>query len=177
MRASGAVVSEYSLGEPPLAWRFPARNRVISGLCDAVVVVEAGERSGALISADHAVEAGRDVWAVPGPLGAAECRGSNRLMADGAYVLWDVEEFVGAVGREAAGRKAEDEPDIAIPAGLPAAEASALSGVGFEPTAVDVVAARSGVEMQKLLPALALLELKGYVRRDPGGSFLRRAAP
>jgi DNA processing protein len=176
VRDSGAIVSEYCLGEPPLAWRFPARNRIIAGLCDAVVVVEAGERSGALITANHALEAGRDVWGVPGPLGAPECRGSNKLIADGANVLWDVDEFVGAVASEDA-ETAHSEPDAAVLTELPEAEASALWGVGFEPTAVDVVAARSGVEMHKLLPALALLELKGYVRRDPGGAFLRRVSP
>ncbi len=176
VRGNGAMVSEYSLGEPPLAWRFPARNRVISGLCEATVVVEAPERSGALITASHALEAGRDVWAVPGPLGAPECRGSNQLIADGAEVLWDVEEFLEAVGSKATD-PAEGEPAAAVPTELPEDETAALCGVGFEPTAVDVVAARSGVEMHKLLPALALLELKGYVRRDPGGAFVRRGAP
>ena len=149
---------------------------MISGLCGAVVVVEAGERSGALITANHALEAGRDVWAVPGPLAARGCRGSNRLIADGAEVLWDVDEFLGAVSPGEAYSE-RGEPDTAVPAELPPSEAAALGAVGFEPTAVDVVAARSGVEMRKLLPALALLELKGYVRRDPGGAFLRRAAP
>lgn len=103
----GAVVSEYSLGEAPLAWRFPARNRIIAGLCEAVVVVEAPEKSGALITARHALEAGRDVWAVPGPPGAPECRGSNRLLADGAGVLWDIQEFANAVGPRGAGGSAE----------------------------------------------------------------------
>ena len=176
VRGNGAIVSEYCLGEQPLAWRFPARNRVISGLCEATVVVEAPERSGALITASHALEAGRDVWAVPGPLGAPECRGSNKLIADGAEVLWDVDEFLEAVDSRATG-PAGSEPVAAVPTELPHTEAAALCGVGFEPTAVDVVAARSGVEMHKLLPALALLELKGYVRRDPGGAFLRRGAP
>ncbi len=102
----GALVSEYYLGEAPLAWRFPARNRIIAGLSDVVVVVEAPEKSGALITARHALEAGRDVWAVPGPPGALECRGSNRLLADGAGVLWDVDEFVDAVGPRSAGVQA-----------------------------------------------------------------------
>ena len=90
---SGAVVPEYHLGEPLLAWRLPARNRIIAGLSDAVVVVEAPEESGALITARHALEAGRDVWAVPGPIGFAECLGSNALLADGAGVSWDIDLF------------------------------------------------------------------------------------
>jgi DNA processing protein len=171
VKRNGALVSEYYLGEAPLAWRFPARNRIIAGLCDAVVVVEAPQKSGALITAHHALECGRDVWAVPGSLMAPGCRGSNRLLADGANVLWDVQEFVDTYVSGVV------EPASGSPAGLPEAEAAVLAGVGFEPTEVDAVAGRSGVEMRALLPALALLELKGYVRRNPGGAFVRRVIP
>ncbi len=97
VKRSGAVVSEYYLGEAPLAWRFPARNRIISGLCDVIVIVEAAEKSGALITARHALESGRDVWAVPGPIGAAECKGSNKLLSEGAGVIWDIQDFVDSV--------------------------------------------------------------------------------
>lgn len=83
VRRHGALVSEYYLVEAPLAWRFPARNRIIAGLASTVVVVEAPEHSGALITASHAIDAGRDVWTMPGPLGVRECRGSNGLLADG----------------------------------------------------------------------------------------------
>jgi DNA processing protein len=179
----GAVVSEYFLGERALPWRFPARNRIIAGISEAVVVVEAAERSGALITARYALDGGRDVWAVPGPLGTAECRGSNRLLSDGAAVLWDVDEFLEAVAPggssvaaahagAAAGRT--DEPAPEVPVGLPVGEAIALGAVGYEPAFADVVAGRSGVSMKELLPALALLELKGYVARDESGAFIRR---
>jgi DNA processing protein len=180
VRQSGEIVSEYFLGEAPLAWRFPARNRVIAGLCDTLVVVEAAEKSGALITARHALEAGRDVWAVPGPPFVAECRGSNRLLADGAAHLWDIAQFVetvaprGSPERGVVGPSAATEP---VPDGLPQNEALALAGVGFEPTEVDVVAGRSGGRMREFLPALALLELKGYVTRNQSGAFLRRAVP
>ncbi len=179
VRRSGAVVSEYGPGEAPLAWRFPARNRIIAGLSDVVVVVEAPEKSGALITARHALEAGRDVWAVPGPPGARECRGSNKLLADGAGVLWDIAEFADAVAQQAAcvtpERKPVDAPPL--PVGLPEAEEAVLSGVGFEATGVDAVARRAGIEMRQVLPALALLELKGFVRRDAVGAYTRRLGP
>ena len=174
VKKNGAIVSEYYLGEAPLAWRFPARNRIIAGLCEAVVVVEAPQKSGALITAHHGLECGRDVWAVPGPLTAPECRGSNRLLADGAGALWDIEEFVDAYASGIFEPAIGDPPP---PAGLPETEATVLSGVGFEPTEVDAVAGRCGVEMRELLPALALLELKGYVTRNPGGAFVRRSTP
>lgn len=178
VRGVGGIISEYYFGEAPLAWRFPARNRIVAGLCEYVVVVEAAEKSGALITARHASEAGRDVWAVPGPSSASECRGSNRLLADGAGVLWDVDEFVRMVAPERADTAASAATSqLSIPVGLPENEARALAGVGFEPTETDVVAGRSGVSITELLPALTLLELKGYVIRDASGAFVRRAAP
>jgi DNA processing protein len=175
VRRHGALVSEYYLGEAPLAWRFPARNRIIAGLVSTVVVVEAPEHSGALITARHGLDAGRDVWAVPGPPGVRECRGSNGLLADGAGVLWDIPEFLEAVAPQG---RAEPETSVSsFPAGLPETEAAALSGVGLEPRGVDAVARRSGIVMSELLPALALLELKGFVHRDAVGAYVRRAVP
>ena len=180
VRETGGLVSEYGLGESPLRWRFPARNRVISGLSGCVVVVEAPERSGSLITARHATDAGRDVWAVPGPIGFDECRGSNKLLADGAGVLWDIDEFADSVAPPVQGPLKLTEADGATGPegssaadGLPEHERAALMGVGFEPTGVDAIAGRSGIGMRELLSALALLELKGYVRRDAGGSFVR----
>ncbi len=177
VRRNGGLVSEYFLGEAPLAWRFPARNRIIAGLANTVVVVEAPEHSGALITARHALDAGRDVWAVPGPPGVPECRGSNALLADGAGVLWDIEEFVDAVAQErGVPTKGEASDGISF-AGLPETEAAVLAGVGFDPTGADAVARRSGVEMPEVLPALALLELKGFVSRDRVGAYVRRVLP
>ncbi len=147
------------------------------GGSDAVVVVEAPEKSGALITARHALEAVRDVWAMPGPIGLAECRGSNALLADGAGVIWDIDLFVVTA---APSRKtpqslsvAGDAEAVPVPAKLPEKEAAAPVRVGFGPTEVDVIAGRIRVEMREVLPALALLELKGYVRRDASGAFAR----
>ena len=108
-----------------------------------------------------------------------ECRGSNRLLAEGANVLWEIQEFVDAYVSGAVEAPAGGGPgcDPSVPAELPEVEAAVLAGVGFEPTDVDAVAGRCGVEMRALLAALALLELKGYVTRNPGGAFLRRVAP
>ena len=180
VRESGGLVSEYGLGESPLRWRFPARNRVISGLSGRVVVVEAPEKSGSLITARHATDAGRDVWAVPGPIGFAECRGSNKLLADGAGMLWDIDEFADSVAprteeppKLTAAERGKEPEDASAPAGLPESERTALMGVGFEPAGVDVISGRSGIGVRELLSALALLELKGYVKRDARGSFVR----
>jgi DNA processing protein len=179
VRHHGALVSEYYLGEAPLAWRFPARNRIIAGLAETVVVVEAPEHSGALITARHALDAGRDVWAVPGPPGVLECRGSNGLLADGAGVLWDIPEFADAMApeKQVQGTGESRDGSALLPAGLPETEAAVLCGVGFEPRGVDAVARRSGVEIPRALPALAMLELKGFVSRDSMGAYVRRAVP
>ncbi len=111
------------------------------------------------------------------PPGLPECRGSNRLIADGAGCLWDIPEFVDSVAPRLVDTMPTDAArlNISVPAGLPEGEAAALAGVGLEPTAVDAVAGRSGMRMQDLLSALALLELKGYVSRDGSGAFVRRA--
>lgn len=173
---NGGLVSEYFLGEAPLAWHFPARNRIIAGLCDHVVIVEAAEKSGALITARHALDAGREVWAVPGPLGAPECRGSNRLLADGASVLWDVAEFVDAVAPPVEEERRElGGGELPSVAGLPDEEARVLSQIGFEPVETDLLAERCGVGMPALLSTLSLLELKGYLTRNSSGAFVRRA--
>ena len=140
------------------------------------MVVEAPEHSGALITARHALDAGRDVWAVPGPPGVRECRGSNGLLADGAGVLWDIPEFVDLVAREH--RVPVADRDVQpLPSGLEDTEAAVLGGVGFEPRGVDAVAKRSGVEMSEVLTALALLELKGFVSRNGVGAYVRRSVP
>ncbi len=173
---AGAIVSEYYLGELPLQWHFPARNRVISGLSDGVVVVEAAEKSGPLITARLALEAGREVWAVPGPSAFAECRGSNALLANGAGVLWDVDRFLDAVAPKMVPQKLPIGRDEIAPAELPEKEAAALAGVGFEPTEVNVVAGRTGIGIGELLSVLALPELKGYVTRDSRGAFARKPA-
>ena len=178
--AAGTIVSEYSLGEAPLAWRFPARNRIIAGLSDVVVVVEAPEKSGALITARHALDANRDVWAVPGPVGSIQCVGSNRLLADGAGVLWSLEEFAHSVSGGSEEDAEQTAPraqgaELDEPPGLPEEEAAVLRGVDLRSVGADVVAGRTGVEMRAVLSALAMLEIKGYVARDAAGNFTRKA--
>lgn len=95
IREEGALLSEYPLGNPGTPWHFPRRNRIIAGLSQAVVVVEAPLKSGAMLTARLALEAGRDVWAVPGRINEEVCAGSNRLLFDGAYPLVDFVDYLG----------------------------------------------------------------------------------
>ena len=188
VEALGAPASEYSFGEAPLAWRFPARNRAIAGPSNVVVVVEAPEKSGALtiaslITACHALIAGREVWGAPGPPGSPEGRGSNMLFADGAGVLWGTPEFLEAVmgltkheeGAVPPGLQptqvALQEPETPEPpTGLPEDEAEVLRGVYCRSLGADVVVGRTGVEMRTVLSSIAVLDPNGYVARDAAGN-------
>jgi len=157
----GLVVSEFAPGTPPLPHHFPRRNRILAALSQAVVVVEAGARSGALITVDHALDLGLEVWAVPGPIDLAACEGSNRLLAEGAHPLLSVAAFVGDVG-------GSERPPTVQPEG-PAGQL--LSELADEPLNVDQLASRLGLSAPKVLTLLTELELLGVVRRMPGMRF------
>jgi len=155
------VVSEFAPGTPPMPHHFPRRNRILAALAAAVVVVEAGTRSGALITVDHALDLGIDVWVVPGPIELAACAGSNRLLAEGARPMLSIDDFV----TEIAGtfRPSRDRPT---------GEAGrVLSALGGEPADVDELVGRVGLEAAEVLTLLTMLEVEGSVRRLPGMRF------
>jgi len=162
----GAVVSELVPGTPPQQQFFPRRNRIISGLSRAVVVIEAGEKSGSLITARCALEQGRDVLAVPGNVLSGRNRGAHALLRDGARIVEsadDVLEELGMAGRAAgAGKAGGEERDPILDALI----------VG-EPSDLDEIAERSGLSPPRLLPRLFELELQGRVTRVGGGRFMR----
>ncbi len=160
MAAGGLVASEYEPGVEPAPWRFPARNRVIAGLARATVVVEARERSGALITADFALEDGREVLAVPGEITSALSSGTNallRLGATPATCAGDVLEALGLEAREAARRVPTD----------PVAE-KVLSALATGAATADELVRATGVGASELAAALAMLELAGAVVVDEG---------
>jgi len=165
----GLLVSEFTPGTRAAPYHFPRRNRLLAALgVDGIVVVEAGERSGSLITVDHALDLGRDVWAVPGPIDGPACAGSNRLLADGAQALASIDEFVGAVTeRRQAGTEAEGSR------GSP--EDAVLRLLCGEPMQPGELAARCGRSVPEVLATLTTLELRGRVVRLPGLRY-RRAA-
>jgi DNA processing protein len=163
--AMGLVVSEYGPGVEPAPWRFPARNRIISGLCVATVVVEARERSGALITADFALEEGRDVFAVPGEITSALSAGTNALLRSGAAPLLSSADVLGTLGIEAARAR---EP----PGGEAAAAVLALLADG--PASSDELVRRSGLAVEAVAAALVELELGGLAATVDG---VARASP
>ncbi len=162
---TGLVVSEFLPGTPALPHHFPRRNRILAALARALVVVEAGERSGALITVDHALDLGVEVWAVPGPIDDEACVGSNALLVDGARPLVSVREFVDAVLGPA-----EEEPAANPPSGPDAGVWAALAGGD---RSADELARTTGLPARRVLALLAAMELDGRVRRLPGLRFRR----
>jgi DNA processing protein len=168
MMERGAIISDYAPGTPPEASNFPPRNRIISGLSLAVVVVEAGETSGALITAEFAAEQGREVFAVPGSILAPQSKGTNKLIQNGAVPLLSVNDLMQAlditrVGEQKAVRKIM--PGDAI-------EAKLLTILTNEPLHVDEIRSQSELPIEKVSAALVLMELKGMVRQVGGMSYV-----
>ncbi|RME05931.1 MAG: DNA-protecting protein DprA [Anaerolineae bacterium] len=160
----GALLSDYPLGTPPEARNFPPRNRIISGLSLATVVVEAGERSGALITAEFAAEQGREVFAVPGNIFAPQSRGPNRLLQQGAHPLLHPDEILEVLElslvteyRQARLALPENETEVQI-----------LRVLGSEPLHVDEIRLRLNLPIETITATLTLMELKGMVRQAGG---------
>lgn len=173
--AHGAVMSEYPMQMPPLAQNFPRRNRIVSGLSLGVVVVEAGARSGALISADCALEQGREVMAVPGPVTSVTFRGSHRLLRQGARLVESVDDILEEL-RLAPQPAPRAEESAGGAAGLPETERRVLACLSAEqPREIDAVAFEAGLAMPEASALLLQLELRQLIRQLPGKRFVRRA--
>ncbi len=163
---SGTLVSEYAPETGPLAYHFPARNRIISGISRAVIVVEAKKKSGALITADFAMEQGREVMAVPGSVKNPGSGGCHELIKNGAALVAGIEDIFEALGIEM-------ESQASIKEDLLEDELIVLEGLDYEPTIPDSLAATLDLSINELSPTLLSLELKGYIRKSVGGEILR----
>jgi DNA processing protein len=173
---SGAVVSQFPMGTAPLPQHFPARNRVIAGLALGTVVVEAAERSGALITARCAGELGREVYAVPGSVSAPGSQGTHALIQDGAKLVQGWEDVVAEWPQE--WRRALRVPGAEGPegAGSGAGQEGLLALLGDEPMAVDAMVERTGLAPSEVSAGLTELELLGLARRTSGQHFVRAGA-
>ena len=174
--ARGAVMSEMPMRQGPLAGLFPQRNRIISGLCLGVVVVEATPRSGSLSTAKHAMEQNREVFAVPGPVDSLASQGCHRLIRDGARLVETVDDILEALGplvREV--KRDRAEPAVRHPAELTLSdlERSILGRLDGRPTAVDELIGLTGMTASQVMATLSVLEMRRLVRRMPGNQFVR----
>jgi DNA processing protein len=168
MMTRGALISDYPVGTPPDASNFPPRNRIISGLSLAVVVIEAGETSGALITAEFAAAQGREIFAVPGSILAPQSKGTNRLIQNGALPLLTPEDLLQAlnltrVGAQKSARKILPSDEV---------EAQLLNMLGNEPMHVDEIRNQTGLPVEKVSAALVMMELKGMVRQVGGMNYI-----
>lgn len=181
--AQGALISEYLLGTPPLAPNFPRRNRLISGLSQGVLVVEAALQSGSLITARQAAEQGREVFAIPGSIHSPQSRGCHALIRQGAKLVESAADILEELrGPAVPGTPAQDqEPgESTDPLGRtagedPVADDPLLRVLGFEPCGLDALQARCGLDLPSLQARLLELEFDGWVARLPGGAYQRRA--
>jgi len=173
----GAILSDFAPGTPPDGVNFPPRNRIISGLSMAVVVIEAGETSGALITANFAADQGREVFAVPGSIHAPQSKGTNRLIEQGAHPLLSVQDMLESLNLG----KVNEQREVRHSLPADETEARVLSLLGKEAMHVDEIRQRSGMAIEAVSAALVMMELKGLVQqvggmnyvavREPGGEY------
>lgn len=169
----GVLVSELPMGTTPYPTNFPVRNRIIMGLSLGVVVVEAAPRSGSLITARLALDAGREVFAVPGSITSYKSRGTNNLLKQGAKLVEDardiLEEFSPIISSKGRARMVDVPPRM-----VSSQEERILQVLEDEPLFIDTIIQRSGLPTQEVLSLLLALELKGLIQQQPGRFFLKR---
>jgi DNA processing protein len=172
----GLLVSEFLPEEPALPHHFPKRNRIIAALVQAIVVVEAGQRSGALITVDHGLDLGRDIFATPGSVENPQSVGSNALLREGARILLDPSDILEEIGDLGLGVDAGQTapPEKVDPGeGIPVDLKGLWAALSVEPSGVEALARRAAVTFPEALAGLSALELGGWARQCPGMRFRR----
>lgn len=168
IRETGAVISEQPPGTAPRSEHFPERNRIISGLAHGILVVEAGERSGTLITVTAALRQGRDVFAVPGPITSPMSFGPHELIRDGACLVYSARQIL-----EELGFQELTQPEPLAHAGLSPQEQRVLAWLGQDPRWAGDLAEVSGLSAGEVQGVLTMLELRQLVRQVPGGQYIR----
>ncbi|MFW6170123.1 MAG: DNA-processing protein DprA [Planctomycetota bacterium] len=175
IRKQGAVISELPLFRKPMSGTFPMRNRLITGLSLGVLVVEAGERSGALISASHAADQGREVFAVPGPADSRTSRGCHQLIRDGAKLVESVEDVLDELGPLVDSMPRPDGGVLRHPAELKLndQERQVLDAIQTEPTEIDLIANVTDLPIHRVLATISVLEIRHLIHRISGNTVVR----
>jgi DNA processing protein len=175
---SGAILSEMPMRQDPLAGLFPQRNRIISGLSHGVVIVEAAPRSGSLVTAQHAVEQNREVFAIPGPIDSLASRGPHQLIRDGARLVETVDDILEELAphiREQLDPSPapEDATDAPTHPHLSDQQKAVLSHLDDLPKGADELIALTGLAASQIMATLSVLEMRRLIRRAPGNLFTR----
>lgn len=171
----GAVISESHPHSPPMSGAFPQRNRIITGMSLGVIVIEASDRSGALISARHAMEQGREVFALPGRVDSRASRGCHKLIRDGAKLIENVDDVLEELGPLVEAAPREDGREIRHPVELQLneIETAILTGVQDEPTSIDDLVVATKFSVSQVLSTISVLEIKRLIRRVSGNRVIR----
>lgn len=170
----GALITEFCFGAPPEARNFPVRNRVIAGLSSGVLVAQARSRSGALLTAQHALDQGKDVYAIPGEIGRAHSEGVNELLKSGARLVTSAEDILSDLGIRGSASPTASRAERAAPMPpLTPVEARLLEGLGGSPCHLDRLAVSLNMSAAECAAVLVTLQLKGVVKQEAGNMFSR----
>ena len=174
VKEQGGILSEFPLGSPPLAYHFPQRNRVISGLSDAVLIIEAKEKSGSLITADFALEQGKTVFALPGRVGDLLSTGCNRLIYQGAIPAWSPEMILEEMNwQQTDDKKSTDTTEKEI-LGLAREDNLVYSCLNFNPKNITDLQEETGLSCQELMKSLVELQIRGLAKEIWKHNYIRR---
>ncbi len=174
MKAQGGVISEFPPGSPPLAYHFPQRNRVISGLADAVLIIEAKEKSGSLITADFALEQGKTVFALPGRVGDLLSTGCNRLIYQGAVPAWCPEMILEEMNwDQTVAKKTKNRSEKEI-LGLAREDNLVYSCLNLNPKNITDLQDETGLSCQELMKSLVQLQIRGLAKEVWKNNYIRR---
>ncbi len=161
IQESGGIISEYPPGMPPVAGNFPMRNRIISALSDGVLIIEAGEKSGSLITAEFGIEQGKDIFVVPGDIDNKLYYGSNKLIKNGAALVTNIEDIMDALGIFYDCNIESQKKKVEVV--LETSEKIVYASLSLEPAHVSEIASRTGFGIQRTMEILIGLELKHFV--------------
>lgn len=171
MASRGTIVSEFPLGEGPKSYNFPRRNRIISGLADGLIIVEAKEKSGTLITANHALEQGKDVFAIPGPINSIFSKGTNKLIRDGAIPLLDIDDILEGIKglKDMAYKKSSEKIDLSD---FSESEIKVLEILKEKPQHLEYISYMLKMDIQRVNTLLIGMELKSVVEEVSSGVFM-----
>lgn len=167
---NGVIMSEFPIGTQPLAYNFPQRNRIISGLTRAIVVIEAKEKSGSLITAHHALEQGKDVFAVPGNINSIYSSGTNKLIKDGAFPLLSIDDILEEI-KDLKLRSTENKSKDLDYSVLSESEIKIVNILKEGPIHSDIIVFKTGLDTSTVTSILTILELKGIIRELTSRTF------
>ncbi len=167
---NGLLISEFPLGTEPLSFNFPRRNRIIAGLSYGIIVIEAKEKSGSLITAHHALEQGKEIFALPGNINSIYSKGTNKLIKDGAKPLLSIDDIIEEIHdlQIKVSNTKTSGIDFSI---LSEDEANIIRIIQDGPVHTDIIALKSGMDISNVVSILTILELKGYIKELSGRIF------